>query len=161
MNFFKDAGHLFRFLGLFVVAFLVFLLVRGFVVPKSFGQYGHYRAAAIDEIAARPIAFAGHQACSDCHTDVQETKGKGKHAGVSCEACHGALAKHAADPANVTPPKLDTGVLCARCHAASAAKPKFFPQVDTAAHSNGVPCETCHQPHNPAIDAAVASGGTK
>ncbi len=48
----KDAGHLFRFAGLFVVAFLVFLVVRGYVVPKTFGQYGHYRGAAMGEIAA-------------------------------------------------------------------------------------------------------------
>lgn len=161
MNFFKDAGHLFRFLGLFVVAFLVFLVVRGFVVPKTFGQYGHYRASAMDDIAAHPVAFAGHQACEACHTDVQDTKSKGKHAVVNCEACHGALAKHAADPSSVTPPKLDTAVLCARCHTASAAKPRNFPQVDPAAHANGLPCETCHQPHSPAIDAAGSTGGKK
>lgn len=161
MNHFKDAGHLFRFAGLFVVAFLVFLVVRGYVVPKTFGQYGHYRASAMDDIAAHPAAFAGHQACADCHTDVQETKSKGKHAGVNCEACHGALARHAADPAGVTPPKLDTAVLCARCHTASAAKPKNFPQVDPASHSSGLPCETCHQPHSPAIDAGATTGGTK
>ena len=50
----KDAGHIFRFAGLFVIAFLVFLIVRGYVVPKTFGQYGHYRGAAIGEIAAHP-----------------------------------------------------------------------------------------------------------
>ena len=61
MSVFKDAGHLFRFAGLFVLAFLVFLVVRHYVVPKSFGQYGHYRGAAIDEIAARPVKFAGHE----------------------------------------------------------------------------------------------------
>src|ERR1035438_10859246 len=47
MSLFKDAGHLFRFAFLFVVAFFVFLVVRHFVVPKTFGEYGHYRAAAI------------------------------------------------------------------------------------------------------------------
>ena len=47
---FKDAGHLFRFAGLFVLAFLVFLVVRHYVVPKSFGQYGHYRGAAMGEL---------------------------------------------------------------------------------------------------------------
>ena len=51
MGVFKDTGHLFRFAGLFVLAFLVFLVVRHFVVPKSFGEYGHYRGAAIGEIA--------------------------------------------------------------------------------------------------------------
>ena len=130
MSVFKDAGHLFRFAGLFVLAFLVFLVVRGYVVPKSFGQYGHYRGAAIGEIAAHPVKFAGHQTCEDCHTDIAGRQESGKHAHVNCEACHGALASHAADPTSVTPVKPDTAVLCARCHTASAAKPKGFPQVD-------------------------------
>ncbi len=156
MSVYKDAGHLFRFAGLFVLAFLVFLVVRHFVVPKSFGQYGHYRGAAIGEIAVLPVTFAGHQTCESCHTDVLDAKKNGKHAHVNCEACHGALAKHAADPASVTPVLPDTAVLCARCHTASTAKPKDFPQVDPAEHSNGVPCQTCHNPHSPAMDAGGA-----
>ncbi|MDR3772534.1 MAG: multiheme c-type cytochrome [Terracidiphilus sp.] len=91
MSVFKDAGHLFRFAGLFVLAFLIFLVVRHYVVPKSFGQYGHYRAAALGEIAAHPAKFAGHETCEGCHSDVADKKSKGKHAHVNCEACHGAL----------------------------------------------------------------------
>ena len=155
MSIFKDAGHLFRFAGLFVLAFIVFLLIRGFVVPKSFGQYGHYRGAAITEMAARPMHFAGHEACETCHSDISDTKKNGKHAHVNCEACHGPQAKHADDPSAVTPPKPDTATLCVRCHAASAARPKNFPQI-AADHSSGAACETCHQPHNPAIDAGGA-----
>ncbi len=162
MNGFKDAAHLFRFAGLFVVAFLVFWAIRGRIVPKTFGQYGHYRAAAITEIGSRPAHFAGHEACETCHSDVLDLKKAGKHAGVNCEACHGPQAQHAADPSTVIPPKLDTAVLCARCHAASAARPKSFPQVKVDDHSNGLPCETCHQPHSPAIGAtASAAGGAK
>ena len=154
---FKDAGHLFRFAGLFVLAFIVFWAIRGYVVPKSFGQYGHYRGNAIGEIAARSVHFAGHDTCETCHTDVLDVKKNGKHAHVNCEACHGALAKHADDPASVTPPKLDTAVLCVRCHATTAAKPKGFPQVSAEEHSTGLPCETCHQPHSP----AMVAGGAK
>jgi hypothetical protein len=164
MNFFKDTGHLLRFAGLFVIAFLVFWAVRGFVVPKTFGQYGHYRAAAMSEIAAHPVKFAGHDACETCHTDVLDVKAKGKHAHVNCEACHGAQGAHAADPGWVTPAKIDTAVLCVRCHAASAARPKGFPQVVADEHSSGVACETCHQPHSPAVDSAApaaAVGGAK
>jgi hypothetical protein len=86
MSSLKEAGHLFRFAGLFVLAFLVFLVVRHYVVPKSFGQYGHYRGAAIGEMAARPVKFAGHEACESCHTDILDTKKAGKHAHVNCEA---------------------------------------------------------------------------
>ncbi len=155
MRVFKDAGHLFRFAGLFLVAFLLFLLVRGRVVPKSFGEYGHYRGNAIRDIAALPVRFAGHQACATCHADVEEVKQKGKHAGVNCEACHGPLAKHTDDPGTLTPPKLDTAALCVRCHAASAARPRNFPQI-AEDHFGGVACETCHQPHSPAVDAGGA-----
>ncbi len=151
MNAFKDAGHLFRLAAVFLAGILVFLGVRASLVPKSFGQYGHYRGDAIAEIAARPAHFAGHQSCEDCHTDVLEKKKSGKHVHVNCEACHGALAKHVDDPGSVQPTKLDTAVLCVRCHEANLAKPKGFPQVASADHSAGLPCNTCHQPHSPAI----------
>lgn len=156
MRKFRDAEHLFRLAGLFAVGTLGFFVIRGFIVPRSFGQYGHYRGAAISEIAAHPVRFAGHETCETCHSDIAATKSAGKHAHVNCEACHGPLAKHADDP-SIDPGKPDTAVLCVRCHAASAARPKDFPQVDAAEHSGGVPCQTCHQPHSPAIDA----GGTK
>jgi transcription elongation factor Elf1 len=156
MGYFKDAGHLFRFALLFVVGFVIFLVARHFIVPKTFGEYGHYRGAAMGEIAAHPVHFAGHQACETCHADVFEMKKSGKHAHVNCEACHGPLAGHANDPSSIQPPKLDTAVLCIRCHAASAARPKGFPQVVADQHSGGLPCETCHQPHSPAIQAGGA-----
>ena len=156
MRLFKDAGHLFRLAGLFTIGTLSFFGLRALVVPKSFGEYGHYRGAAIGEIAAHPLHFAGHQSCENCHTDVAATKSAGKHAQVNCEACHGPLQKHAEDPASLDPGKPDTAVLCVRCHAASAARPKNFPQINAADHSGGVPCETCHKPHNPAIAAGDA-----
>jgi hypothetical protein len=156
MNAFKDAAHLFRLAGVFVAGVLLFLVIRSFLVPKSFGEYGHYRGAALAEIAARPVNFAGHGTCETCHTDVLEKKKDGKHAHVNCEACHGPLAKHADDPTSVTPAKLDTATLCVRCHEANAAKPASFPQVVSADHSNGLPCDTCHQPHSPAIAAEAA-----
>jgi uncharacterized CHY-type Zn-finger protein len=156
MSAFKEARHLFHFAGLFVLLFVVFLVVRHYVVPKTFGQYGHYRGAAIGDVAAHPVKFAGHETCESCHTDILDVKSKGKHAHVNCEACHGALGNHASDPASVTPVKPDTAVLCARCHTASAAKPKGFPQVVPADHSNGLPCQTCHNPHSPAMDAGGA-----
>ena len=161
----KDAGHLFRFGGLFVIAFLVFWVIRGYVVPQSFGEYGHYRGAALGDIAAHPVKFAGHETCEMCHSDIAATKTKGAHAHVNCEACHGALAAHASDPASVTPVLPDTTVLCARCHTASAAKPRNFPQVDPEDHSGGVACKTCHNPHSPVIgadtSASAATGGAK
>ncbi len=159
---FKDIEHLIRLAAVMAIGLIAFIVLRAAVVPRSFGQYGHYRGAAIAEAAAHPISYAGHTVCEGCHTDVVEQKKLGKHVGVPCEACHGPLAKHADDPASVTPPKLDTAVLCARCHEANSAKPKWFPQVVTADHSGGVACDTCHQPHKPRIeDEKTAASGRK
>jgi len=155
MRILRDTEHLFRFAVIFVVGTLVFLGLRGCLVPSSFGRYGHYRAAAINEIAAKPIHYAGRQACEICHIEIAEKQKQGQHASVGCEACHGDLTKHADDP-SIQPSKLDAGQLCVRCHEASAARPKGFPQVVSAEHSNGLACETCHQPHSPAVEAGGA-----
>jgi len=146
---FKDAEHLVRLAGAFAIVLVVFLLVRAHFIPKSFGQYGHYRGDALSELSSKPVSFAGHQTCEECHSDVLEVKKAGKHAGVNCEACHGALAKHAEDPGSVVPQLPDTAVLCARCHEENIAKPKTFPQVVSKEHSGGEVCKTCHVPHSP------------
>ena len=163
MKTFKDSGHLFRLAGVFLVGFVSFLVIRSFLVPKTFGEYGHYRGAALAELAAKPINYAGHQACETCHADISETKSHGKHARVNCEACHGPLAKHAEDPSALKPVLPDTAVICARCHQKNIAKPAGFPQVDAPDHSAGMDCKTCHTPHTPAIAAETpkVAGGKK
>lgn len=145
----KSSAHLFRVAALFAAAALAFFALRAYFVPRSFGEYGHYRGDAIGEIASLPIRYAGHETCESCHTDILEIKSKGKHAGVACEACHGAQAKHAEDPVDLLPKLPDAAVLCPQCHEASAAKPKWFPQVDTKDHSGGLACGACHKPHDP------------
>ncbi len=152
----KDAGHLFRLAAVFAAIFVIFLLVRAALVPKGFGKYGHYRAEALAEAMDKPLNYAGHQACADCHSDIVEVKSKGKHKGVNCESCHGPQEKHVEDPGSVVPAKLETTSLCPRCHTANAAKPKSFPQVVPEDHSGGVPCDTCHKPHTPVIEAEAA-----
>jgi hypothetical protein len=161
IHMFKDLEHLIRLAVVMAFALIAFALLRAAVVPKSFGQYGHYRGAAIAEIAARPTAHAGHEVCESCHTDVVEQKRQGKHVVVPCEACHGPQAQHADDPGNVIPPKLDTAVVCTRCHEANSAKPKDFPQVVTADHSGGLACDTCHQPHRPKIETETKTASAK
>ena len=156
MRAFREAGHLFRLAAVFAVGAVLFLALRAYLVPRSFGEYGHYRGDALLETAARPVNFAGHRACQDCHADIVDKKAAGKHVNVNCEACHGPLAKHVEDPTSMEPAKLDTALLCVRCHEANTAKPRNFPQVASAEHSSGLPCDTCHQPHSPAI-----TGGAK
>lgn len=146
---FRDSEHLVRLAVLFVAAVIVFIAARAMLIPKGFGEYGHYRAGAIDDVAAHGMKFAGRAACLDCHDEIGATKAKGKHAGVGCEACHGALSAHVADPQAVTPVKPDPKTLCVVCHAKNTAKPKGFPQVDPKEHAGDASCADCHDPHSP------------
>jgi hypothetical protein len=150
-NILKESGHLVRMAVLLGMGLVAFLLIRHAIVPKSFGQYGHYRGAVLDEIRARPVSFAGKQTCEMCHTDVADVKNKGVHAGVACEACHGPSAAHTEDPSGHPAVKPDPAVLCVRCHEANPSKPKGFPQVVSKDHAGEVSCATCHQPHSPKI----------
>lgn len=147
----KEAQHLIRPAAVFLAGSALFLLMRQTVVPPSFGQYGHYRGAVLEEIRRQPVRFAGEQLCSDCHPDVAEARAKAKHSGVRCEACHGPLAAHTGDSSAFKPKKPDAGPLCRRCHEADSAKPESFPQVTSAEHSGGEKCESCHSPHQPRL----------
>jgi hypothetical protein len=147
---FRHAGHLVRLAVALAAGIVLFLVVQRLLVPPTFGRYGHYRAASVEEVAARPVRFAGQGACVECHTDQAQVRASGKHAHISCEACHGALAAHAEDASSK--PQLPAVVpLCTRCHEADAAKPVKFAQVKTAEHSGGAACNDCHQPHNPKL----------
>lgn len=146
---FRDSGHLIRPAVVLVLALGFFLIIRAAVVPKGFGQYGHYRPAALGAIRSKPVVFAGQDMCVLCHDDQAKVRAAGKHAHVACEACHGPLAEHANDPAAHKPVLPDVANLCRRCHEKDSAKPKGFPQVVTAEHSGGMLCNACHVPHNP------------
>jgi hypothetical protein len=146
---FKDKEHLVRFAALLAGGAILFLLMRAALVPKGFGEYGHYRSGALVDVAVQPISFAGRAACADCHGDMADKLHGGKHAGVGCEACHGPLANHAEDPAKAKAVKPEPRALCPVCHMQNAAKPKGFPQVNVKDHAEGASCKDCHDPHHP------------
>jgi hypothetical protein len=149
MKGFKDAEHLLRLAALFLAGLLVFAVARAQFVPATFGTLGHYRAAAIDDVRATPIAHAGQAACAECHADVVETRAQARHQAIACESCHGPLARHAADPAAMTPPRPDARPLCVHCHAANTGKTRRYPTVDVKEHAGDENCASCHTPHNP------------
>jgi len=153
-GFFRHKGHLVRVAVLFAAGILVFLGLQALLVPRGFGAYGHYRAGALDDNRARPLAHAGRAACLDCHADVWETLQKGRHGQVRCEACHGPLARHAEDPSLGKAVKPDPKTLCVRCHQQSVARPAKFPQIDAASHAGGEACTSCHKAHDPLDEAA-------
>jgi hypothetical protein len=144
-----DTAHLVRPALVLLAVLAIFLVVRSAIIPKAFGQYGHYRPGALDLVRSHPIAFAGQDTCVMCHDEQATARAAGKHAHVACEACHGPLALHADDPSAHVPKLPDVADLCRRCHEKDAAKPAGFPQVVTAEHSGGALCNSCHQPHNP------------
>lgn len=137
-----------RLIVLTVMIVVVYFVARHFLVPASFGQYGHYRGDAHQEIAARPILYAGRATCEECHSDEAAKLSKSEHKTISCETCHGPNAAHADDPSQL-PGKIANPTFCVRCHGASPSRPAKFPQIDPAGHNTGEPCLSCHQPHSP------------
>lgn len=148
---FRDVEHLFRLAAIFLAGILVFAVARAALVPDDFGVLGHYRASAVDDVRARPIAYAGQKACADCHTDIVDARAAARHASVACESCHGPLAAHADGRDEAKPPRPDGRTLCVRCHAARTGKPVRYPRVDVQEHAGDENCLTCHTPHNPRV----------
>jgi hypothetical protein len=138
-----------RLVVLLVIVVAVFIPVRNRLVPETFGDHGHYRAAALDEIAALPVHYAGRQVCYDCHDDIVEKKSHGYHRDLSCEICHGPAAQHTEAPDEFIPPAPRERGYCPLCHGYLASRPTGFPQIITASHNPLKPCITCHDPHNP------------
>lgn len=134
---------------LFAMAIAALLAAWHFLTPETFGELGHYRAAAIDSVKVLPIHYAGQQVCLDCHDDVGDVKMVGRHAGVSCEVCHGPAATHADDPDAVLPVVPRRRDRCILCHGYNPSRPTGFPQINPVTHNPVRPCMACHDPHQP------------
>jgi hypothetical protein len=132
-------------LTLFIVG--SYLVARSFLTPNSFGLLGWYRADALEELASRPISFAGKKACDECHSDHMQKLTKGDHKTLSCESCHGAAQGHVENP-DVELQKLSFSH-CVRCHEASSSRPKWLKQITPKEHYSGQRCVECHAPHEP------------
>ncbi len=119
-------------------------------VPKTFGQFGHYRGAAVAEAEARKIHYAGREACFQCHDDKGAQLKASYHRTLACEVCHGPAADHVAEPEAhhpVIPRK--RGEACLYCHAYQSSRPTGFPQIIESTHNPMQPCIDCHNPHDP------------
>lgn len=134
----------------FAIFISLFLVIRHFLVPDTFGEYGHYRAASLKDSELPPIYYSGQQACFQCHQDVEDKKLTDVHSDIHCETCHGPGEKH------VLSSKVDEIIrpsgreFCGKCHSLNAAKQKnaVF-QVDLTKHNVGKNCIECHNPHQP------------
>ncbi len=138
-----------RLLIVFSVAVVALLVARRLLIPPTFGEVGHYRAAAVDSIAARRVRYAGYQACEACHRPMAEKRLNGNHRGVACETCHGPAEAHVAAPLDTKPIVPKTREFCVTCHAYNPSRPTGFPQIDPVTHNPMIECKVCHDPHAP------------
>lgn len=136
---------------LFAILIVGLVVARIMLVPKSFGEYGHYRADAVDEIKTQKINYAGAVVCSECHDDIVELKSRSNHRNVACEACHGPAAGHVEAPDEVIPVAPRGRGYCPLCHGFDPSRPTGFPQIITELHNPGKACMTCHNPHDPLL----------
>lgn len=146
--------------ALLVVAGLVavFAVTRAMAVPATFGQYGYYRGASVDEWAAKPASYsAGSEKCQACHAPVYASWSGGAHATVNCESCHGPAGAHLAGLAQ-RPERPEGREFCGRCHASDQARPGLVRQVDVTKHNPGAECVACHRPHDPVLSGRGERG---
>jgi hypothetical protein len=158
---------------IFSIFILLFIGVRYLLIPKSFGELGHYRKDALNEIGALPIRFVGKESCKKCHPDKVQLIEEGVHAHLQCEICHGPAYKHVQSPDTLIGKNLPDSMLlnrtadrafCAKCHSLNMARIKIkndtidntvIHQIDERKHNlldeNGKEriCITCHNPHDP------------
>jgi len=138
-----------RILLLFIAVIGLFLLARHFLIPETFGQYGHYRGAALDEISSREMVFADKEDCFACHDDILEKLENEMHAGLSCLICHGPGREHVDDPQLGNIDKNSGREFCGRCHDFHPSRPSdVINQIDIKTHhTEKTNCIECHNPH--------------
>lgn len=138
-----------RHLVVFALMILVLVVMRRTLVPATFGEVGHYRAAAVGEVAAEPVKYAGRDACTMCHEEVAAAHSTARHQTLACETCHGPAAEHVDTGGESKPQVPRTRDFCPQCHGYDLARPTGFPQIDPVMHNPMKPCVACHDPHEP------------
>lgn len=138
-----------RLLIAFSIFITLFLLARHFLVPDTFGQYGHYRGASLIDASEVEIKYAGQNACFECHQDIQDAKAADVHSDIHCETCHGPGQKHIVSGEAGDIFKSESRESCTICHAVNAAKRNAIFQIDPEKHNVGKNCIECHNPHQP------------
>lgn len=136
---------------IFAIFFGLFFVARHFLVPESFGEFGHYRGLSLSENQAKTIKYAGQKACADCHQDMTDLKTEGVHHTISCETCHGPGMEHVNSTDSIMPVRVPQDRdFCALCHALNPARTnENIVQVNITEHNPGEKCIECHNPHSP------------
>lgn len=158
---FSAKSHLYRLGIVLVVFFGAAYFVIGWATPSSWNYQDWYRGDAIPEAEAQPLAYGGNESCKNCHEKADQTMRKKKHAGLSCESCHGALADHVKANKKFAKAKVDRSRWpCMNCHAEQINRPRGFPQFSKEGAlgkfvekhkkmSDKARCVKCHDAHDP------------
>ena len=134
----------------FAIFISLFLVLRHFLVPESFGKYGPYRADSMKDYELLPIHYAGQEACFKCHQNIEDLKATDVHSDIHCETCHGPGEQHAQKGDTTGYIRPGGREFCGRCHILNAAKKKdAINQIDLNKHNPGKNCLECHNPHQP------------
>lgn len=150
----QDIKHIIRCIILLIILFIVLIIGKTFLTPKSFGQYGNYRGDSVKRISEIPVKFKGSDSCSsaECHKDNYKTWQEGIHSVVNCETCHGPGNAHTQNPENVD--MVIPEEPCLVCHQKITGRPGDFPQVEPKSHygDKNKSCVECHNAHSPIIE---------
>ncbi|MCK5481117.1 MAG: c-type cytochrome [Gammaproteobacteria bacterium] len=177
--------HIIRLILLIGVVGGVAIGAKVYFTPESFGDYGHYRADSVAEIAAATPIYQGSPSCKSCHSMRHTEWSANIHKAVACETCHGAAGLHPDGkppvPSDTRTHSLiargrydevtqklsiptDTVSLCTLCHAKMPARPTAQRQIEVSKHAGTQQCIVCHNPHSPRIAQAgllkVAQAGS-
>lgn len=153
--------HIRLLLGILAVIAMLFVAGKMYFPPKSFGVYGHYRAASVKDIAAPRPAYLSPDAYSAAYPKEYETWSAGIHKVVKCQICHTTVGMTmnmaslgGATSTVMLPAAGDSRKLCVKCHEKIAGRPDSMPQIDVDSHSKGQACIACHNPHSPLFSKA-------
>ena len=134
---------------LFAVFISIFLILRIFLVPDTFYEFGHYRGNSLADNANKEFVFSNKETCIECHPDIYEKQQSDLHAGLSCLICHGTGREHTESPEPSNILKKSGRDHCGRCHGNNPARsPNIITQINIEDHySEKTNCIECHNPH--------------
>jgi hypothetical protein len=134
-------------LSIVFIFFITAVLLVRFLIPDSLKNGKEHRTATVEREVAKPLQYAGSDACADCHEQYQKKK-EGYHRNLSCETCHGIAKAHAENP-EIKPAINKKREACTLCHNYNPSRPTGFPQINPVVHNPLKQCDECHNPHDP------------
>ena len=149
-----------RIVLVFVGIIAIVLVGRMIMLPDSWGEYGYYRGAYIDQEAHKSISYGTNKSCQECHSNVYDLAQHSKHKRLSCEICHAPITDHIKDGQKIATMPTKQGKeqveLCLRCHKKIVGRsPKIKTIISAKDHleEKGVKldhsCNQCHTVHAP------------